>query len=473
MAADGLRVIADAAAGEQQAEGGEEQERRQPPAPRRGTADTHGFTAASRRTGTIAGMECYEVGGCIRDELLGLPPGDRDWVVVGADPGRMRALGFEEVGRDFPVFLHPETHEEYALARTERKTAPGYRGFVVHSAPDVTLEEDLARRDLTINAIARDTAGRLVDPFGGVRDIEQRVLRHVSPAFVEDPVRILRAARFAARFDHLGFRVHDDTMQLMREMVKTGEVRALVPERVWQETRKALACPRPDVFVQVLRECGALAQIFPELDALFGVPQPPRWHPEIDTGVHMLLVLRMAARLGEQDPRIVFAAFCHDLGKGTTPADRLPSHPGHEERSVELLLEMCRRLRIPGEYRDLAVLVARHHGNVHRALELRPATIVRMLEEMDAFRRPERLAPALTACEADFRGRTGFEARDYPQRRLLARAQEAAAAVRLPRERLAELEGPAIGQAMHEARVAAVRKARADFAAQEETAGQA
>jgi tRNA nucleotidyltransferase (CCA-adding enzyme) len=405
-------------------------------------------------------MECYQVGGCIRDGRLGLPVGDRDWVVVGATPEEMEALGFQPVGRDFPVFLHPQTHEEYALARTERKTAPGYRGFTVHAAPDVTLEEDLRRRDLTINAIARSDEGDLIDPFAGLDDIDQRWLRHVSPAFAEDPVRILRAARFAARFHDLGFRIHADTMQLMTEMVKAGEVAALVPERVWQETRKAFGCPRPDIFISVLRECGALAEIFPELDALFGVPQPPRWHPEIDTGVHMLLVLRMAARLGGQDPRVVFAAFAHDLGKGTTPAEKWPSHPGHEERSVDLLRGVAERLRVPGDYRDLAVLVARYHGHLHRLFELRPTTVLKMLEGMDAFRRPQRLALVLTACESDYRGRTGFEERDYPQARLFDTLRAAAAAVKLAPERLASLEGAAIGEALREERLHAIRTAR-------------
>jgi tRNA nucleotidyltransferase (CCA-adding enzyme) len=414
-------------------------------------------------------MKCFQVGGCIRDELLGLPAGDRDWVVVGARPSDLLDRGYRAVGRDFPVFLHPTTHEEYALARTERKTAPGYRGFEVLSTPDVTLEDDLLRRDLTINAIARDPTGRLIDPFGGRQDLEQRVLRHVSPAFAEDPVRILRIARFAARFESLGFRVHEDTMQLMREMVAAGEAQALVPERVWTETAKAFAAERPDAFVRVLRACGALAQVFPAFDALFGVPQPARWHPEIDTGVHMLLVLRMAAHLSNGDPRIVFAAFTHDLGKGTTPADRLPSHPGHEERSAELAIAMAKRLRIPAEYRDLAVLVARHHGQLHRVFDMRPATVLRMLEQMDAFRRPERLPLVLTACEADYRGRKDFADRDYPQARFVSAAHTAAAQVRLPPQRLATLQGPAIGKALHEARVIVVRDIRNQFTPVEDT----
>ncbi len=408
-------------------------------------------------------MEFYQVGGCVRDELLGLAAGDRDWVVTGATPEQLRAEGYRTVGRDFPVFLHPDSQEEYALARTERKTAPGYRGFDIHASPEVTLEDDLARRDLTINAIARSADGELIDPFGGLADLEQRWLRHVSPAFVEDPVRILRAARFAARFASLGFRVHPDTLALMGEMVDAGEVGALVPERVWVETRKALATERPDVFVAVLRECGALAVVFPELDRLFGVPQPPRWHPEVDTGVHMLMVLRQAAQLSGQDPLVVFAAFCHDLGKGTTPPEKWPSHPGHEERSAELLTALVERLRVPNEYRDLAVAVARYHGKIHRALELRPGTLLRLLEALDVLRRPERLTPILLACEADYRGRTDFEHRPYPQADLLRACQQAAAEVRLTAEERAGLQGAQIGEAIRSARLDAVSAARRRF----------
>ncbi|MEO0425237.1 MAG: multifunctional CCA addition/repair protein, partial [Pseudomonadota bacterium] len=342
--------------------------------------------------------------------------------------------------------------------------APGYRGFAIHAAPEVTLEEDLARRDLTINAIARGDDGELIDPFGGVQDLEQRWLRHVSPAFVEDPVRILRAARFAARFGSLGFRVHPDTVALMREMVDAGEVSALVPERVWAETRKALSAERPDAFVSVLRECGALAVVFPELDALFGVPQPPKWHPEVDTGVHMLLVLHQAAILGAQDPMVAFAAFCHDFGKGTTPPEKWPSHPGHEERSAEMLIALCERLRVPNDFRDVAVAVARHHGNIHRALELRPGTILRLFEQMDVLRRPERLHRILLACEADYRGRTDFEDRPYPQAQFLHACCEAAGAVRLSDEQREGLAGPQIGEAMRRERLEAVSTVRREFA---------
>ncbi|MBS1201179.1 MAG: cca [Proteobacteria bacterium] len=353
-------------------------------------------------------MEVYLVGGAVRDALLGLPVGERDWVVVGASPEDMEQRGYRAVGRDFPVFLHPETHEEYALARTERKVGRGYRGFEVHCAPDVTLEDDLRRRDLTINAMARDAGDRLVDPYGGRADIEHKLLRHVSEAFAEDPVRILRVARFAARFAPLGFSVAPATVALMRSMVDSGEVDALVPERVWQETHKALTEPRPDAFLAVLRDCGALARIFPELDALWGVPQPPRWHPEIDTGVHMLLVMQAAARLTD-NPRVRFAALLHDLGKGETPPDAWPRHIGHEDRGARLVRQLSDRLRVPTDFRHLAELTARWHGLAHRALELKASTILQLLEHCDALRRPDRFREFLLACEADFRGRTGWE----------------------------------------------------------------
>ncbi len=316
-------------------------------------------------------MEIYLVGGAVRDELLGRTAVERDWVIVGGRSEELLDAGYRRVGRDFPVFLHPETGEEYALARTERKTGPGYRGFEVHAAPDVPLEDDLRRRDLTVNAMARDSRNRLIDPHGGLADLEARILRHVSPAFSEDPVRILRTARFAAELHGDGFRVAEDTMTLMSRMVAAGEADALVPERVWQETRRALACPHPDVFVQVLRDCGALAVVYPEIDALFGVPQPARWHPEIDTGVHTLMALRMAAALTDT-PRIRFAVLVHDLGKATTPAECLPGHAGHEERGVEIIRDLAARLRIPNDWRDLAMVVSRYHCLAHRATELRP-----------------------------------------------------------------------------------------------------
>ncbi len=404
-------------------------------------------------------MEIYRVGGAVRDRLLGEPAGDDDYVVVGATPQDMLDRGFRAVGADFPVFLHPGTGEEYALARTERKTARGYHGFEFHAAPDVTLEQDLARRDLSINAIAEDTNGKVIDPHGGVADLEARVLRHVSPAFAEDPVRVLRTARFAARFHRLGFAVADETMALMRDMKDAGEIDALVPERVWQETAKALTTGSPQVFIEVLRECGALAVVFPEVDVLFGVPQPPRWHPEIDTGRHVLMVLRQAARLSD-DTRVRFAALTHDLGKGTTPRSEWPKHIGHEQRTVKLLRTMCERLRVPNDHRELAEIVARDHGRCHRAMEMRANTIINLLEACDAFRRPERFELFLLACEADARGRLGMEQRDYPQAELLRRALQLAAAVKVADLDTEGLSGPAIGARLHQARVAAIRRTR-------------
>lgn len=370
------------------------------------------------------GLEIYLVGGAVRDRLLCLPVDESDYVVVGASPHEMRRRGFTQVGKDFPVFLHPDTKDEYALARTERKRAPGYHGFDVYAAPEVTLEQDLARRDLTINALAEDWDGRIIDPFGGVADLKARVLRHVSPAFAEDPVRILRVARFAARFAELGFRVADETLVLMREMVAAGEVDALVPERVWLEMAKALAEPRPSLFFRVLRECGALARLLPELDALWGVPQPASWHPEIDTGEHVMLVVDTAAKLSDA-VEVRFAALCHDLGKATTPAAQWPRHSGHEARSVEAVAQVCGRFRVPKRFCELARLTARYHGLVHRATELRPATLLDMLEAVDLFRRPRRLEQVLLACEADYRGRSGFEERAYPQGELVRRCARA------------------------------------------------
>jgi len=403
-------------------------------------------------------METYLVGGAVRDELLGLPVGDRDWVVVGATQAEMERAGFKAVGRDFPVFLHPETGEEYALARTERKTGPGYRGFVVNASPEVTLEEDLQRRDLTINAMARAPDGALIDPWGGRADLEARLLRHVSPAFAEDPVRILRTARLAARFAPLGFTVAEDTLALMRAMVAAGEVSALVPERVWQETRRALETERPDEFVRVLRDCSALAVVFPELNALFGVPQPPRWHPEVDTGRHLLLCLRAAARLGlATEAR--FAVLTHDLGKGNTPREFWPAHHGHEERSVTLLRQLCARLKVPTAFRELAEIVARYHGLCHRAAELKPATVLRLLEGCDALRRPERFEQFLGACEADMKGRAGLEDAPYPQAALLRRARDAAASVAPGPLLESGLSGEALGEKLRALRIAAIAAA--------------
>jgi tRNA nucleotidyltransferase (CCA-adding enzyme) len=397
-------------------------------------------------------MQTFLVGGAVRDAMLGLPVKERDWVVVGATAEALEREGYRRVGKDFPVYLHPVTREEYALARTERKTGPGYHGFETRFTPDVTLEEDLERRDLTINAMARGEDGALVDPYGGARDLEARRLRHVSPAFAEDPVRVLRVARFAARYAHLGFEVANETMALMRAMTRAGEIDALVAERVWQETAKALAEPSPAVYFEVLRAAGALAIIFPEIDRLYGVPQPPRWHPEIDTGVHVMLVLGAAARLSPQ-PRVRFAALVHDLGKGTTPAAEWPKHIGHEGRGVDLIQALADRLRVPNDFRDLAIAVARDHGNCHRALELRPGTVLDLLERCDALRRSERFLDFLMACEADFRGRTGFESLPYPQADYLRSALAAASSAALTPAERAGLDGAAIGARLRERRV--------------------
>ncbi len=364
-------------------------------------------------------MKTYVVGGAVRDRLLGLPVADRDHVVVGATPDDMVALGYQPVGKDFPVFLHPRTHEEYALARTERKSGRGYKGFVVYAAPEVTLEEDLVRRDLTINAMAEDEAGGLVDPYGGQRDLAARTFRHVSAAFAEDPVRILRVARFAARF--VDFDVAPETRDLMRQMVAAGEVDALVPERVWQEVARGLMEAKPSRMFRVLRDCGALAKLLPEVDCLFGVPQPPEHHPEIDTGVHVMLVVDWAAAQGFDLP-VRFAALTHDLGKGVTPPEFWPRHHGHEAKSVALVRTLCERLRVPAECRELATAVARDHGNAHRAPELRPATLLELLERVDALRRPARFEQFVQACECDFRGRPGHEARAYPPAEYLRQA---------------------------------------------------
>ena len=403
-------------------------------------------------------MKTFVVGGAVRDRLLGLPVQDRDHVVIGATPEQMLAQGFRPVGKDFPVFLHPKTSEEYALARTERKTAPGYRGFLFHAAPDVTLEEDLVRRDLTINAIAETEDGTLIDPFGGQHDLEARVFRHVSDAFAEDPVRILRLARFAARF--ADFTVAPETEALMRTMVLAGEVDALVPERVWQELSRGLMERAPSRMFEVLRGCGALARILPELDQLWGVPQPPQHHPEVDTGVHVMMVVDMAARLGASLP-VRFAALMHDLGKGATPPSEWPRHYGHEARSVELAEAVCHRLKIPNDCRELALMAAREHGNVQRAQELRPATIVKMLERCDAFRKPQRFVDMLQVAECDHRGRMGLEERPFPQMQLLQKAMEAARSVNAGAiaQSVAKShpdQPSRIPEAIHQARIAAV-----------------
>ncbi|MGI9237936.1 MAG: multifunctional CCA addition/repair protein [Woeseiaceae bacterium] len=373
-------------------------------------------------------MQVYLVGGAVRDEQLGVPHLERDWCVVGATPDELIAMGYRRVGKGFPVFLHPETGEEYALARTERKTAPGYHGFDVDYAPEVSIEEDLRRRDLTINAIAKNENGQIVDPYGGLRDIEQRVLRHVSDAFTEDPVRVLRVAKFAARFKSLDFSIAPETLELMRRMVLDGEVDSLVPDRVWKETETALNGTNARTYIEVLRECGALKVLLPEVDRLFGVPQPKKWHPEIDTGIHVLMVLDQAEAMS-QDPEVRFAALTHDLGKGNTPRAKLPSHPGHETRGCKLIREIAGRLPVPRASRELALLVAEYHTHCHRALELRPKTILKVFEKTDAFRRPQRFEQFLVSCEADARGRAGLENRRYPQADYLRGAYAAAAAI--------------------------------------------
>ncbi|HEY5850042.1 MAG TPA: multifunctional CCA addition/repair protein [Lysobacter sp.] len=400
-------------------------------------------------------MKTYLVGGAVRDRLLGLPPGDRDWVVVGESQASMEAAGFRAVGLDFPVFLHPQTGEEYALARTERKSGRGYRGFVVDADPSVTLEQDLQRRDFTINAIAEDESGQMIDPYGGARDIEARVLRHVGPAFAEDPLRVLRAGRFMARLAPLGFTVAPETMALMRAMAESGELSALVPERVWKELRRAIVSPAPSAFLRTLHDAGALGPVLPEVEALYGVPQRAEFHPEVDTGVHIELVCDMAARLAPGDELIGFAALTHDLGKALTPADVLPRHIGHEQAGVKPLKVLCERLKVPTEHRQLAEAVCREHLNVHRFDELRAKTVCELIARCDGFRKPARIAQLAIACEADKRGRTGHEGDDYPQGRALREAHAAAMAVR-SESVAAGLSGPAIGEAMQRARIAAI-----------------
>ncbi|WP_299019397.1 multifunctional CCA addition/repair protein [uncultured Photobacterium sp.] len=370
-------------------------------------------------------MQTYLVGGAVRDALLGLTVKDKDWVVVGATPQQMLDRGYSQVGSDFPVFLHPKTKQEYALARTERKSGHGYTGFICHSAPDVTLEQDLMRRDLTINAIARADDGTLFDPYNGQQDLQNKQLRHVSPAFVEDPLRVLRVARFAARFAHLGFTVAPETMALMQEMVVAGELKALTPERVWKEWEKSLSSANPEVFLKVLRQCGALGVIMPELDALFGIPQPEQWHPEIDCGLHTVLVAEQAARLSEA-PIIRFAAQVHDLGKALTPKEEWPSHTMHCQTGLNAIKALCQRLRIPNDYRDLALVVCAQHTKIHNAHELRPGTFIKIFDQMDAWRKPERIGQLALCCHADVRGRTNHEDDAYPQADSLQTAFSAA-----------------------------------------------
>jgi tRNA nucleotidyltransferase (CCA-adding enzyme) len=400
-------------------------------------------------------MQVYQVGGAVRDELLGLPVQDRDYVVVGATPEEMVKQGFRPVGKDFPVFLHPRTHEEYALARTERKTARGYKGFQVHAEPEVTLEQDLARRDLTINAIARDDAGRIIDPHHGVSDIKAGILRHVSRAFVEDPVRILRLARFAARFEQ--FSIAPETLELMREMVRNGEVDALVPERVWQELAKGLMECRPSRMFQTLRECGALVRILPEIDRLFGVPQPVQYHPEIDTGIHVMMAIDYAA-VRAYPLEVRFAALTHDLGKGTTPQTEWPRHIAHEQRSFELIKPLCVRLRVPNDCRDLALVTARFHGIAHRAEELRAETLLKLLQDSDALRQPQRFEHFLQACESDFCGRTGFDQQPFVQADMLRRGLEVVAAVDAGAVAMQCVDPGQIRDQVHQARLRALKQ---------------
>jgi len=400
----------------------------------------------------VKDFDTYKVGGAVRDRMLKLPVKDIDWVVVGASPEQMEAAGYRAVGKDFPVFLHPDSNEEYALARTERKTAPGYTGFAFYAAADVSLEQDLLRRDLTINAMAEDSQGRIIDPYGGLADLQGRLLRHVSPAFVEDPVRILRLARFAARFSPLGFTVAAETMQLMRQMVNDGEVDALVAERVWQETARALGEDSPQTYFQILRECGALERIFPEIEQLFGVPQPAEYHPEIDTGLHTLLVLEQAAGLSTAPP-VRFAALVHDLGKGTTPEAEWPQHIAHEARGVPLVKALCDRLRVPRDYRDLALLVTEYHLHFHRAAELKASTLVDLLSSLDIYRKPDRFEQWLLACEADSRGRPGYEERILLQPDLLREAAGVCRTVEARAYAQQGLKGPAIADAVRLERI--------------------
>lgn len=402
----------------------------------------------------------FLVGGAVRDHLLGLEPSERDWVVVGSTQAAMEALGFRAVGADFPVFLHPRSGEEYALARTERKSGRGYRGFVVDADPSVSLDEDLQRRDLTINAIAMAPDGSLIDPWGGRADLQARLLRHVSPAFAEDPVRILRVARFAARFAPLGFRVAEDTMALMRAMVADGEVDHLVPERVWKELSRGLAEPAPQAMLRVLRECGALARLLPEVDALYGVPQRPEYHPEVDTGLHIELCLEQSARLQPGDAQIAFAVLVHDLGKALTPGDELPKHIAHEQRGLEPIRAVCERLRVPVDTRDLALHACREHLNVHRLNEMRAASIETLIQRCDGYRRPERIAQIGWVCEIDKRGREGLSDQPYPNRELLDRCHGAALGVQARDLDLSGLKGPAVGEALKRARIEAIAAVR-------------
>ncbi|MGY5540238.1 multifunctional CCA addition/repair protein [Vibrio brasiliensis] len=406
-------------------------------------------------------MQRYLVGGAIRDQLLEIDVYDKDWVVVGATPEQLLEKGYTAVGKDFPVFLHPKTKEEHALARTERKIGSGYTGFECYFAADVTLEEDLLRRDLTINAMAQDPDGTIIDPFNGQADLRDRILRHVSSAFTEDPLRVLRVARFAAKLDHLGFSVADETLTLMRQIVHSGELNNLTPERVWLEWQKSLSTPNPQVFLSVLRQCGALSVLLPELDALFGVPQPEKWHPEIDTGIHTLMVAKQAALLSNSLP-VRFAAQVHDLGKGVTPPSEWPSHKMHCHTGLKLIKQLCERVRVPNEYRDLALMVCEQHSNIHRAAELRPETKLKVLNKFDVWRKPERLQDILLCCMADSRGRTGHEEIDYPQKTVFEQAYQAALSVDVQSIIQDGFKGADIREEMEKRRVTAIKELAAN-----------
>lgn len=399
-------------------------------------------------------MQVYQVGGSVRDELLGIKVKDRDWVVVGSTPAAMTALGYKAVGKDFPVFIHPDSGEEYALARTERKTKPGYKGFVFNTSVNITLEQDLQRRDLTINAIAKDEDGNLIDPYGGRKDLEERIIRHVSSAFAEDPLRVLRVARFAAQFN---FPIAGETQSLLREISAADELETLTPERVWVETEKALRTAQPRRYFEVLRECNALIRLFPEIDRLFGIPQPEKYHPEIDSGIHTLMVLEQATRL-TADTEVRFAALVHDLGKAATPEEKWPSHHGHEERGVDLIRGLCARLRVPNKYKELAIIVARHHLHCHRISEMRPNVILGKLEALDAFRRPGRFAQFLLACKADAQGRKGLEQKSYPQAELFTEYFEACLSVDVKSINTQDLSGTQIAEEIRKRRIKAIKE---------------
>lgn len=405
-------------------------------------------------------MQIYKVGGAVRDRLLGRSVTEVDWVVVGATTEQMLELGYRPVGADFPVFLHPQTGEEYALARTERKSGRGYGGFTFHASPEVSLEEDLIRRDLTVNAMAEDDHGRLIDPYHGQRDLKARVLRHVSPAFAEDPLRVLRVARFAARYAPLGFSVAEPTLELMRQLAESGELAALTPERTWKEISRALLEPRPDIFIQVLRDCGALAALLPEVDALFGVPQPAAHHPEIDTGAHVLSVLRQCAE-HDQPLSVRWACLLHDVGKGVTPPGEWPRHIAHEHRGVRLIQAINTRCKVPRDCAELAVLVGEFHTHGHRALELKPSTLLELLQRFDVYRRPQRFAEFIAACEMDARGRLGLEQRDYPQARYLLGAAQTAREVAVQPLLAQGLKGKELGEALERARLQALKAYKA------------